>query len=401
MTWFAAAAGYVAADMLTGSTFSFSALINGTNLIGVAVGAGVYRRLPREVLRLRLPMDTIYIVAVFAAASACTAISGAIVGPLLLGMDWLLSLNLWFTGEFASYAVFVPVIITIRHIPVSGPNTSLGAGRWRQIGAISTILASIAYMHAAGGPGAIAFTIPSLIWCAICFTPAVSSVIAAATCVWLLIAGPAGIIPFNFDLTAPGAIASYRLGVGMLAIGTFAVSGLNAAWLAGNEALQLAATRDELSGLHNRRSFMEQAQHALARRDAETFYLLMLDMDHFKSVNDQHGHAAGDAVIRAIGEVISANLSPRDFAGRIGGEEFAIGLYSRSPTEASNAAESLRNAVSQLQIDGYGAEPLTVTISVGLTNKPAAADLSQMLSAADAALYAAKHGGRNRLVAAF
>ncbi|MCB9703534.1 MAG: GGDEF domain-containing protein [Myxococcales bacterium] len=166
--------------------------------------------------------------------------------------------------------------------------------------------------------------------------------------------------------------------------------------------VQQLATIDALTGLYNRRHFFRLGEDEIdrARRYAHPLSVLMIDIDHFKSINDNHGHSVGDQVIGTIARRLAACLRKSDIAGRYGGEEFAMVL---PETDVDNAttivAERLRQAIDREPIhtsDG----PLKVTISVGVA--PVAATrqgLLDALSQADAGLYAAKRAGRNRVIA--
>lgn len=159
------------------------------------------------------------------------------------------------------------------------------------------------------------------------------------------------------------------------------------------------ATRDELTGLGNRRLVMERGAELvkLAQRHHRPLAALMLDIDHFKSVNDRHGHAAGDDVLRFLGAAVSLQLRASDVAGRTGGEEFALLLPETALEQAAATAERLREAVARTPIptDEAGA-PIPVTVSVGVAALRGAGDsLDALLARADDALYAAKRAGRN------
>lgn len=166
--------------------------------------------------------------------------------------------------------------------------------------------------------------------------------------------------------------------------------------------LQALATTDPLTGLPNRRHFLamlEQEMARLQRFDEPPASLLMLDLDHFKQVNDSHGHAAGDAVLRHFADQVRGSLRRTDLAGRLGGEEFAILLLGADAGQAREFAERLRGAVAA---DGliHDGTRLRVTVSIGLTEVPPAAggqSADAVLARADAALYRAKANGRNRV----
>ncbi|WP_157269436.1 sensor domain-containing diguanylate cyclase [Azohydromonas aeria] len=166
--------------------------------------------------------------------------------------------------------------------------------------------------------------------------------------------------------------------------------------------LQRLATTDELTGVLNRRAFLDEVERELARfqRHGHAGALLMLDLDHFKQVNDRHGHAAGDAVLVQVCAALRERLRRSDRIGRLGGEEFAL-LLPETPAEgAAVLAESLRREVAALEI-GTPAGPLRVTASIGVAAFAASeADAAALLGRADRALYAAKALGRNRVARA-
>ncbi|CAK0778099.1 two-component system, cell cycle response regulator [Gammaproteobacteria bacterium] len=159
------------------------------------------------------------------------------------------------------------------------------------------------------------------------------------------------------------------------------------------------ATTDALTGLANRRHFLTQMEKELARlqRFGEPAALLMLDLDHFKWVNDGYGHAAGDTVLKGFAETLRETLRKVDLAGRLGGEEFAILLPGTDIQAAYLFAERLREQVARMAVEIAG-KTLRVTVSIGiavLTRNDASADT--VLARADKALYRAKAGGRDRV----
>jgi diguanylate cyclase (GGDEF)-like protein len=157
------------------------------------------------------------------------------------------------------------------------------------------------------------------------------------------------------------------------------------------QAEQLATT-DALTGLANRRHFFTTALGglALARRQHSPLAAVMLDIDHFKQVNDTHGHHVGDQVIRAVAQRLAHGARTTDILGRYGGEEFALILPDTHTEGAAILAERLRAAVADRTVD-TDAGPLTVTVSIGVAQQTADHnDVETLLSVADAALYRAK-----------
>lgn len=162
------------------------------------------------------------------------------------------------------------------------------------------------------------------------------------------------------------------------------------------DAMARQAGTDALTGLPNRRSLDTalDAQCAMASREGRPCAVLMLDLDHFKAINDTHGHAVGDAVLRAFGQRLQAQLRRSDLCARYGGEEFVV-LLAGTPFEpAEDVAERLRASVNEAPL----VEGVTATVSVGTASHRPDDDAASLLARADAALYEAKRGGRNRVV---
>ena len=167
--------------------------------------------------------------------------------------------------------------------------------------------------------------------------------------------------------------------------------------------LERQARTDPLTGCANRRHFMELAEHELARarRYAEDVSVLMLDLDHFKEINDRHGHQAGDLVLQRLVQICQSTLRAEDAVGRLGGEEFAILLPESGLKKAQEVAERLCRAVATAEVPMAGKEPVRFTTSIGVaTLAREDANISVVLGRADKALYEAKNTGRNRVVIA-
>jgi diguanylate cyclase (GGDEF)-like protein len=164
------------------------------------------------------------------------------------------------------------------------------------------------------------------------------------------------------------------------------------------EALRREASRDSLTSLWNHKAILEILERELLRseRDHQPVGVIMVDVDHFKKVNDSRGHAAGDAVLRIIASGIAAMVRPYDSVGRYGGEEFLIIAPGCGLGETWELAERVRTHVAGCSIMAGGA-PVQVTLSLGVATGENSADLEKALSGADAALYRAKAAGRNRV----
>ncbi len=159
-----------------------------------------------------------------------------------------------------------------------------------------------------------------------------------------------------------------------------------------SELIRLAET-DPLTGLLNRRAFLQQTRDAFERADGNSVAAILTDIDHFKRINDSHGHDVGDVAIRSVAEL----LADEGIAGRLGGEEFAVILPGRTLAEAESVATRLRLAAANLRIRSESGF-VRLTCSFGVSVRTSAETVEATIKRADLALYEAKTSGRNRVV---
>ncbi len=162
------------------------------------------------------------------------------------------------------------------------------------------------------------------------------------------------------------------------------------------------SSRDELTGVYNRRHFNELAERELARcrRYPTSGALLLMDADHFRRVNDAHGHACGDALLKEISRVAAGSLRQADLLGRMGGGELGVFLPNTDPLGALDVADRIRERISGIRLRWEGAE-VSVTASIGVASlEPSHVSLDALVQDAGMALFAAKAAGRNCVRAA-
>jgi len=185
---------------------------------------------------------------------------------------------------------------------------------------------------------------------------------------------------------------------GMTAIVILGIAFLVSRVTASEHQLVRIATTDALTGIFNRRHFMALLvrEQQRAERYKTSFSVLMLDIDHFKRINDTFGHPIGDEAIKAMAKAASKYLRPTDMIGRFGGEEFVVMLPHTDEGGSVIAAERIRESVSQIVVVA-GQQDVRFTVSIGAATYVRRASVEQILECADKALYAAKNGGRNQV----
>lgn len=398
--WVAAAVGYVAADLVTGSSWSMALWLNGANLLGATAGWLVLRRLDERIRRLQRTISALYLLLAALTASAVGALAGCGAAPVYFNSPWTDLLSLWFSTELMNYMLIVPVVLAAPRADDPPPATQEVPLIWR-VAPVSSLLLAEGVRTVIGGPGMLAFVVPGLLWCALSYSPFVSSLLSLVVCLWTMAGVATGVL--NFTPAHASDVFSLRVGVTLLALGPLAVACASAARAEALRRLDHAVRHDDLTGVLARRAFLQQGERLLARyqRESAGLAVLMVDVDHFKQVNDQLGHGAGDQLLIGIAQAMTSALRPQDVLGRLGGEEFAVVLPDASPAEAHAIAERLRTVVEQRPFGTAQAPEQHATVSIGLVHSASLggdADLDTLLLAADAALYRAKAEGRNRVM---
>jgi len=400
--WIAAAAGCLLGDKIGNTELFESLLLTSANLMGVAVGGLAIVRLGLDERGLNRPMDAMALLAALVAASAGAAAVGVFAGPLAFGMRPEQAAFFWFSSELSYYIAIVPTVLTLVphtkwRLTTEAPHIGSQNGK---IAAFVVLFASMLAVHLWGHMGAMVFPVPALMLIAVQFAPPIALAVSSLVCVWMLMAVPMGYVPLSLAISGTEATASFRLGIAMVAATTIVVAAVNAAWARANARLEILATRDMLSGLLNHRTFFEEARQLIQRaRKEQDLAVLMIDIDHFKKVNDLNGHAIGDKVIAETGRMLSAAVPAGAIVGRLGGEEFAAIFAVRSNDQQStlDVADQICLRARQMVVKAVDGHVIQVAVSVGATVQPLATAIDDALATADTALYAAKQSGRDRV----
>ena len=405
-TWVSCAAGFFLADALTGSAPVTNLILNGSNLAAVAAGYALLGSLPRADRRLERPTSILLFLRAIIAASLVAGLTGIVANPLLFDGSWKEGFFFWASTELANHMAFLPVLLTLP--PASKFRWPAVRRRIREttltgIMPLIALAASGAASVLIGGPGAVAFPVPALLWCALTYRLFTVSCLAFAFGAWTMQALHLGLIAIGSDFGSREMLISTRLGVTLMALSPIVVASVMAARNDLVERLRFLADRDALTGLRNRRAFFEDGNAMLASLtppagDPRPLAVMMIDIDHFKSINDTHGHEAGDRVLFHVARILDSNVRDGDIVGRIGGEEFAVMLPACELPEALSVAERIRGALRSSSSTSPEGRTIRATVSIGINYRSEACGINRLLARADEALYRAKEAGRDRFV---
>lgn len=408
--WLAATLAFIATDVATGSDLTTSLMLTFGNLMSVATGFYLFRRLPIAHQTLRQPMSIVWLAIYTGLASVAAGLNGMLASPLLFQGTMIGGWKFWFTAEWVNYLAILPVILTMPGFTLSGfkfPKSPWLAlwrprpGQWRFAMPLVTVLLGMFLSLAISGPGAIAYLVPGLLWCALSYRLFTTAVLTLLTSLWTLLGVAGGWLDLGIIIERGRDLESLRLGVTLIALAPLTVASVMSARLELLQKLQYLASHDPLTGVLNRAGFMEQADVLFNQLTGSNrpLALMMLDIDFFKKINDQHGHAAGDLVLEDFATIAGQCLRDADLLGRIGGEEFVVLVPDCDIEQARSIAQRICDASRAFDYQIADNIRLTVTVSIGVLYLPRTRDsMSLLLNLADQQLYQAKAAGRNQIV---
>lgn len=399
-TWLYGLGAYVVTDFLTGSPLLVAMALNLANVLGVFAAWSFLHRQSPEVLSFQRQRSVLVLFTGCVLGSlVCTAVGA---WPSSLAFDGSLwrSAAMWMSSEFYNYILIVPVIL-------AAPKGWLW--QWRMptfIWEPSYLLPLLAVALSeglsliVGGPGAIAFLMPAMMWCAMTYRVFPITLLNLLVCFGKAAAIAMGAVSFT-----PAHVmeaTSYRTGLALLSLAPLAVACAYVLRMQVLNKLNHAVDHDFLTGTLARRALMERGQKLLTRleEDGQPVAVLMVDIDHFKSVNDCYGHAQGDVVLQEFAVIARDALRPEDLLGRMGGEEFAILLPRTTHEQALIVGQRLCERLRQYSFPLPNQEQMHITLSIGMHSVSSIGPqdhMEQLLCKADQALYVAKNNGRNQV----
>ena len=405
--WLAAAAGYMLAALYVQHGWPKSAMLTCTNLMGVFTGYALLAGMSAEHQGLRHPRSMLRFVLVVVCAAAAAGVAGIFIHPVLFGGSPAYGFAFWFSTELVNYIAILPVMLTFpdlrRWMKEHKRRADWPSWRLEQVAPLAAFAGSLWLGTQLGGPGVIPYPIPAMLWCALTYSLFATAGITLFFSMWTLLAISSGTLAIGADFDTQQAIMSLRVGVTLTALAPLTVASVMVARNELLEHLKYAASHDPLTHVLNRGGFMLSAGELLAAPQLmrRPLAVLMMDIDFFKKVNDNYGHAAGDTVLINFARIADGCLRGGDLLGRLGGEEFAVLLPGCSEEDARIIAQRVCDAFARHSVAVGDGKLLNSTVSIGVhCAAGSGTPVETMLSRADAALYKAKQSGRNRIEAA-
>jgi diguanylate cyclase (GGDEF)-like protein len=409
LSWMLMGAGLVLARLGLGAAPPRAVVDGLADLAGIWVAWLILARFwPLD--NLRTPRAVIRMLLVGLSAAATTVVLGLLAGfwrsPSAAALETVVSGLL---GQWLGYCIFLLPVLLLPGMALPGvdrrhrnrgPLHHPGDWSARMPGLL--LAASLALCFLLGGPGALLLPFAALLYCAHAYQQWTAAWLALLSALGVLLGFDAGwaLVPDGLLPLSAWSRISLQLGVLLLMIVPLLMSSALAARGDLIVSLNRALDHDDLTQALSRPAFTRGAQEYLRRIPPAPYGngLMMLDIDHFKQLNDRHGHAAGDNVLCEFSRTIQETIRPEDLFGRLGGEEFGLVLPDCSLEDTAEIAERLRACVEKIRLYHDSDEPLRITVSIGVAHdrQGLPVGLDKLLSHADQALYQAKRQGRNR-----
>ena len=313
--------------------------------------------------------------------------------------------GLWWTGEMVNYIVVLPLVLAlprIKDMQYLFKNRRQKRHHFSYFLPAATVVLCVIITNIFSGPGALLYPLAALIWAALTYRLFSMTLINAFVTI-LTYYSLTQFYATTHDTLADSTIyISLRIGLFMLALSPLILCIISQNRNKLFKRVLYLANHDSLTRTMNRHFFFQKGEYLLQYANRMEFSVIMLDIDHFKRLNDDFGHHVGDKVLQHFAEIIRCNLRAEDLFARIGGEEFVLLLWNTEPFEAQDIAERIRKRVEKTPMHQSDGSDLYITVSVGIThqNEPQSQDLQHLINIADQALYQAKHRGRNQVVLA-
>ena len=398
--------GYLLADSSQDTPFLLNLCLTFANVLYVITTLVLYIRFNALIRSMHHGYFYLFLFSFCCVGALSSSLFAALTLPYFntkftLGSFWT-DLSYWFTAEIQNALLLLPAIISMPNlIEFKQQLKEIKTQTVQESLPLFAVIFSIIIGYYDAGPGSLLYPIAALIWCALRYRHFSVTIITSLSCAFIIYH-----VSQKYLLLYPNQYLnntiSIRLGLIMMTIAPLTVSSINMVRSKLIQELQHIIAHDELTSSLTRRQLIQSIQilQQQAKDSAQTTAFIMLDIDHFKQVNDNYGHQIGDRALQSCVHTIQALLKPHDLLGRLGGEEFAIFMSNTDTVTAYHCAEKIREKISQTPIALEHQDYFYIQISVGLyICKPEnQQSIEYLFKQADDALYQAKRQGRNQVV---
>ncbi|MCH7336193.1 diguanylate cyclase [Acinetobacter sp. NIPH 2699] len=405
ISFIGAIVGYLLADTLQDTPFLLNVCLTSANLLYVLTTLALYIKFNAFIRSMHQGYFYLFLFSFCCIGGLSSSSFAAMTLPYFntkFSLDsFAIDFGYWFTAEIQNALLLLPAILSAPHLTKF--KQQLKAFKTQTVEEslpVFAVIFSIAIAYYDAGPGSLLYPIAPLIWCALRYPHFSVAIITSISCAFII-----HHVSQNYLLLYPNQYLnntiSIRLGLIMMTIAPLTVSSINMVRSNLIQELQHTIAHDELTSSLTRRQFLQSVQLLQqATSSAQTTAFLMLDIDHFKQVNDNYGHQIGDHALQSCVQTIQSLLRPNDLLGRLGGEEFAVFMTDISPQAAYDCAEQIRQRMSQTPIKLDQQQHFFIQLSIGLYICTAENQhsIEYLFKQADDALYQAKRQGRNQVV---
>ncbi|WP_343621047.1 diguanylate cyclase [Acinetobacter proteolyticus] len=406
ISFIGAIVGYLLADTSQDTPFLLNICLTSANLLYVITTLALYIKFNAYIRSLHHGYFYLFLFSFCCIGALASSSFAALTLPLFntkfaLGSFWT-DFGYWFTAEIQNALLLLPAMISAPHFAEFKQQLKEFKTQTVQESLpLFAVFFSIAIGYYDTGPGSLLYPIAALIWCALSYRHFSVAIITSISCGFVIYHVSQNYLLLYPDQFLNNAI-SIRLGLIMMTIAPLTVSSINMVRSKLIQELQHTIAHDELTSSLTRRQFLQSVQllQQQATHTGQTTAFLMLDIDHFKQVNDSYGHQMGDRALQSCVHTIQSLLRPQDLLGRLGGEEFAIFMTNTDADAAYLCAENIRLQISQTPIEYAAQLSFSIQISIGICicEPENQHSIEQLFKQADDALYQAKRQGRNQVV---
>lgn len=375
-----------------------SLVINASNMVFIVMVAQLVMRDKRLQDTDPEPINALRLFNYSLISSLACALVGAVASVGVNHQGFWPMLGDWFSEQFSTGVLILPCVMTL-----TMPYEITGI-RWRRLLPALALVVSLLAAIAVGGAGSLAFPLPALIWCAISYPMPVVCLLTFITGASEIILVANGILNLAVDSPLQNAqLFSTRLGIASLAICPVIVASSVIAINNLIRQVSLRADFDFLTRVYSRSGLYEVLKTRPCDTAEQHITVMLLDIDYFKSVNDNYGHECGDYVLTALARQVSDVVGSQGLVARMGGEEFAVAAKTRNAEEGYRLAEAVRAHIAASQFQ-WRQQTLQVTVSIGIgngytENRTLLDTFNTLIVEADDFLYQAKKRGRNQTCA--